>query len=90
MTVLGLRYCPNHPTEPLMLVSRASGTYWRCEHESGCAHTENAVSVRSHAGVVAVNGKSLPHARSSAESRVRTQGGSKVERDAIEALESES
>ncbi len=42
MTGLGLRYCPNHQGEPLMLVARKGGVFWRCEHPSECAYTEDA------------------------------------------------
>lgn len=84
MSGLGLRYCPNHPAVPLVLVSTGSGTYWRCEHASGCAHTENAESRRrTPRRVVAVNGKLLPGGRSATTGRVHTSGGSSVERDAI-------
>jgi hypothetical protein len=77
---LGLRYCPNHPGEPLMLVSTASGTWWRCEHPSGCAYTEDALSGPRSA--VAVNGRAF-RARRSGRDAVRTHGGSSVEYDAI-------
>jgi hypothetical protein len=42
---LGLRYCKQHEGEPLMLVSKRNGTYWRCEHPSGCTYTENALKL---------------------------------------------
>lgn len=42
MTGLGLRYCKNHPDEPLML-HQGGGIYWRCEHPTGCAYTEDAM-----------------------------------------------
>ena len=63
MAGLGLRYCPQHPSEPLMLVSKTNGTYWRCESPDGCAHTENAM--RGASGPVAINGRDVRVARPS-------------------------
>lgn len=58
MTGLGLRYCPQHPAEPLMMASGRHGVYWRCEHPSGCAHTESTVKLSTkNSTVLAVNGK---------------------------------
>lgn len=61
---LGLRFCPQHPTQPLMLVSRRTGLYWHCEHASGCAHTESVFSAkRSKQPVREINGHGIPHGR---------------------------
>jgi hypothetical protein len=75
---LGLRYCKQHPQEPLMLASNRSGTYWRCEHDSGCAYTENALPRAKR--VVEVNGHAVQDRMKGGRSGVRTYGGSVVEK----------
>lgn len=82
MTGLGLRYCQQHLQEPLMLVSTGLGTYWRCEHASGCAYTENAQ--KRSTKVIAVNGERLITARKFGHRSARTPGGSSVEKAAVE------
>lgn len=59
-----------------MLASTRTGTYWRCEHASGCAHTENAIKTGN--GLVAINGRPTANRRGG-PNKLRTQGGSRVE-----------
>jgi len=62
MAGLGLRYCPQHPTVPLVLATVNGATFWRCEHDDGCTHSEPILK-RGAQKVVAVNGHRLNRAR---------------------------
>jgi hypothetical protein len=75
MAGLGLRYCPQHPGQPLVLTP--TGRSWRCEVGT-CAHTESSGN-RRHGHARTLGGQ--PITRRGAD---LGQAGSSVERAVIE------
>ena len=80
--MLGLRYCRNHPEEPLLLRSKRSGTYWYCGHPEGCAYTENVTRFAS--------GSRQPRAYNFRSGQSTSKGGDKVSMEAIRHVEGRS